>query len=143
MIEYPFRKPHWLSLSSNISSEKSVILLHKMAVNNFQNSSKVQVIYMGAWHLSGFVTYKVLHLSGNFMLKRAEFTCVLPFAWTIHNDRLFQQKQQTTFPYYHLLEKLNIADDYIGKRALYLGQAENQFIHSTIFSFTYFCFSFH
>jgi hypothetical protein len=62
---------------------------------------------MGARHLSGFVTYKVLHLSGNFMLKRAEFTCVLPFAWTIHNDRLFQQKQQTTFPYYHLLEKLN------------------------------------
>ena len=49
-----------------------------MAVNNFQNSSKLQVIYMGARHLSGFVTYKVLHLSGNFMLKRAEFTCVLP-----------------------------------------------------------------
>ena len=81
---------------------------------------------MGARHFSGFLTCKVLHLSGNFMLKRPEITCVLPFAWKIHNDRLFQQKQQTIFPYYHLLEKLNMADDYIGKRALYLGQAENQ-----------------
>jgi hypothetical protein len=34
-IKYPYRKPHWHSLSNKNSSEKSVSLLHKMAVNNF------------------------------------------------------------------------------------------------------------
>ena len=66
---------------------------------------------------------------------------IRPFAWKIHNDRLLQQKQQTTFSYYHLLEKLNMADDYIGKRALYLGQAENKFLFHKTFPCTYFCFS--
>ena len=33
---------------------------------------------LGAQHLSGFLTCKVLRLSGNFMLKKVEFTGVLP-----------------------------------------------------------------
>jgi hypothetical protein len=45
----------------------------KRTHNDLQNITQA-----GARHLSGFLTCKVLHLSGNFILKRAESTCVLP-----------------------------------------------------------------
>ena len=44
-----------------------------------------------------------------------------------HNDRLFQQKQKE-LSLYRLCQKLNMANDYTGKHALYLGQTENQHI---------------
>ena len=37
-------------------------------------ANEIRLFKMGARHLSGFLTCKVLHLSGNFMLKRVEFT---------------------------------------------------------------------
>ena len=39
------------------------------------HSDLQNITQAGARHLSGFLTCKVLHLSGNFILKRAESTC--------------------------------------------------------------------
>ena len=37
--------------------------------------------------MSGFLTCKVLHLSGNFMLKRDEFTFVLPLYYMMKSNK--------------------------------------------------------
>jgi hypothetical protein len=66
-----------LQLSTNDTNT-----MDKRTNNDLQNITQV-----GARHWSGFLTCMVLHLSGNFILKRAESTCVLPLFYLYFNIR--------------------------------------------------------